>query len=95
VALASVDDVQTDIASSVQDPLGRTERSAGQRRVVAHRVDVSALAAEVDLPVDVEQCRAPEWDVAVVGVDGGRLLGAHSRRLRHANHPAVERYEDR
>ena len=53
-------------AGRVEHPCRRAEAGAGEVEVVAHRVDVAAGPAEVDLPVDVDERGARRVDGAVV-----------------------------
>ncbi len=55
VALARVHDVVALGPHRGQDAADRLDRRAGQRQVVAHLVDVAALAAEIGLHVDDDQ----------------------------------------
>ena len=65
--LAGVDDRQPRGASSGEHPRGRLEAGPGQIEVIAHRIDVAAGAAEVDLPVDEDQGGVGRAELAVVG----------------------------
>ena len=58
----------------------RLDRCARQGQVVAHRIDVAALAAEVGLHVDDDQGRVGRPQVAVVGPGVGVRL---DERLSH------------
>ena len=84
VALARVDDRDSRrarIAPSTR--ADRLDRRAGQREVVAHAVDIAALAAEIGLHVDDDQRRVVGAQVAVpgpgVGVGGDVMLGHRGR----------------
>ena len=81
MALAGVDDVIALGARRLEQRADRLDRRAGQRQVVAHRVDIAALAAEVGLHVDDDEGGVLRPPVAVegpgIGVGGeGRQFGA-------------------
>ena len=69
MTFAGVDHEQTRISGRAQDSLGGPQRRSRQRQVVAHRVHITALAAEIDLPVDVDQGGALARDITVEGPD--------------------------
>jgi hypothetical protein len=60
-----VDDVVALAPHGAHDRADRLDGRAGQREVVAHRVDVAADAAEVGLHVDDDQRRVLRAQVAV------------------------------
>ena len=67
MALARVDDMVALVAHRGEQRLDRLDRRARQREIVAHAVDISALAAEVGLHVDDDQRRIVGAPVAVIG----------------------------
>ena len=67
MALAGVDDVEALAAHRREQPLDRLDRRAREREVVAHLVDVAALAAEVGLHVDDDERGVLRPQIAVVG----------------------------
>src|ERR1700678_2313993 len=48
-----------------QEPADRLDRRASKAYVVAHRIDVTALATEIDLHVDYDKCYRFRVDGAV------------------------------
>jgi hypothetical protein len=72
VAFARVDHHVAAFAHGAQQAADRRDRRAGQRQVVAHRIDVATDAAEVGLHVDDDQRRVRRPQVAVEGPGVGR-----------------------
>ena len=82
VALAGVDDVVALGAHGGEHAADRLDRRAGQREVVAHRVDIAAGAAEIGLHVDDDERRVvgPEIAVERPGIGVGRRRCARAAR---------------
>ena len=85
MALARVDDVvalwRAWPSSTRAD---RLDRRAGQRQVVAHLVDIAAVAAEIGLHVDDDQRGVLGPQIAVIGPGigiGGDVALGHARSL--------------
>src|SRR5207248_1664141 len=67
VPLPGVDDCEAPGTDGLQDGSGRLESGAGEPQLVAHRVDVASLPAEVRLPVDAQDRRAGRVEDSVGG----------------------------
>jgi hypothetical protein len=65
MTLAGMDDRVALLAHRAEHAPDRLDRRAGEREIVAHRVDVAALAAEVGLHVDDDQRRVARRELAV------------------------------
>ena len=90
MALAGVEDRVPAVPQRRQHRPDRLDRRAGQRQVVAHPIDIAALAAEVGLHVDDDQRRVGGPQVAVpgpaVGVGGYVMLGHRGRSRAIGGH---------
>ena len=84
MSLARVHDVVALRAGDREHVLNRPDRRPGERQVVAHRVDVSALAAEVGLHVDDQHDGVVRTQIAVVwpGIGIGLDMALHCRGWR-------------
>ena len=67
VSFAGVDDVKALRAHRREQLLDRLDRRAGQRKVIAHLVDIAADAAEVGLHVDDDQRGIFRTQIAIIG----------------------------
>src|SRR5208337_1992371 len=81
--LARVDDLVAFRPGRIEKRSDRFDRRAGQGKVVAHRVDIAARAAEVGLHVDDDDGGVLRPPIAVVGPGIG--VGGEGRQwgLRH------------
>src|SRR5205085_11577509 len=67
VSLAGVDDVVLSRAHGGEHALDRLYRRAGEREIVAHGIDIAALAAEIGLHVDDDERRVFGTQFAIIG----------------------------
>ena len=96
MALAGVDDVVALRPRRCEQRLDRLDRRSRQRQIVAHRVDIAALAAEVGLHVDDDDGRVVRPPLAVIGPrigvggDGRQGIGSYFAML---SSPGMSRAE--
>ena len=93
MALAGVEDVIALGAHRGEQRGDRLDRRAGEREVVAHRVDIAALSAEVGLHVDDDERGVFRPPVAVIGPRIG--IGGDRRHVQRTidSSPGMSRAE--